>query len=170
MICPAGGPPFAIFEGCGFVPLTAFVHHSTPKTLYLLGAWCRRFENNAAWDSRFCGGSLPKGRRLGQPRKLKSEERIGRGSHPCKERKDGPRPVVAPSKEIKGGPPAGLLISPIQPHCGCPVLRAICEGRESRCRQRGFLETRNLAYATRFRNDIFLHPTFTCTGPASSNR
>jgi len=35
MICPAGGPPFAIFEGWGFVPLTAFVHHSTPKTLYL---------------------------------------------------------------------------------------------------------------------------------------
>jgi hypothetical protein len=63
----AGGPPFAIFEGWGFVLLTGFVHHPLRKTLYLLGPWCPRFQNHEAWGSRFCGGSPPKGRRLGQP-------------------------------------------------------------------------------------------------------
>ncbi len=47
--------------------------------------------------------------------------------------------------------------------CGCPVLRVVCEGRESRVPA-----VRD--HVVGARNEIVVHPSFTRTGPASFSR
>jgi len=70
---------------------------------------------------------------------------------------------------LAGGPPfdgdLGFDLADSIKGIGCPILRVLCEGWES---EMPGSECRN--HAADSRNEIFVQPSFTRTGPASSKR